>query len=1227
MESINNKICKYGLIIFVLAIAMPVRGQGTEIQIVPADTSTTINDTLEIFVSIVNGDSVGAFEFELQYGTQIVTVDSVTMGSFLSSAGGTVVPIGPIWNRLGNLTVVRFAGYSLGGGVGATGDGVLAVLKIRALGIGQSPLDILNAVVTDTEGDQQNLQNVIDGTITVLASEADIDLSAVTADPDTIPADSLSTSLITVIPRDSLGNVLPQGQGVELQTTAGWLQGIIASHENGSYTQRLLSTPTPDTAFVTAIVNGDTIRQRARVVFSQRPDLIVRVAPADTNVYLGNRFDLSVCIDSVWDLGSFEFSLCYATDVVKVDSVWLGAFLGESGRDVGALNPVIDNASNTGSVSFGGYSLGSDSGPSGSGVLAHLRLIPILLGQTVMDLRDAVVTNTDGRALDINLLMDGLITVIPSAVDVDLAMITADPDTIPADSLSTSLITVIPRDSLGNVLPQGQGVELQTTAGWLQGVVASHENGSYTQRLLSTPTPDTAFVTAIVNGDTIRQRAQVVFLRRPDLIVRVAPADTVVFKENVFNMRICLENCWDLGGFEAALQFPKSILRFEDVRLGSFLSSTGRNVGMVDTLVNFSNDFPTLRIGGYSFGNQPGPSGSGEAVIIRFKADSAGIANLILSDIRIVNAAGQPQFVDSLSHGRVTVIIGEVDPDSTIVFAEPDTIPADGINTSRITIIPRDPNGFRLGPGQSINLQITIGHTLGAVVDHGDGTYTQHISSITPGSAQITAVVNNVSINQKPVVIFTELAKIFLTTPSDTNIAGESFWVTLHVGSSRCPVYGLANIQLVIEYSDISTISQADSICRGTFFGDTSLVNFDFDTTSPGSISINTGTKSGGSAPNDHGIITELKFTSNPYTKDSTVVSFSIHSVAGVDSNSNPINLSSDSLSVTIRGLLVWPGDTNNDGIVNNIDILPIGLCNSDSGATRRDATSNWVGQFCTRWIPEAATYADANGNGIVTRDDVSVIYSNWFKKHNLVIPRSKVFQESICKGLLRPVVRENDDDRLVLDLEIEDIQDMGGIAFELHYPSNWINIISVTPGSFFGNESVSLVKIEPQSGVVAVGLTKLKQNTKGQGSNCVATLVMELPVSDNRTIKLKFSRVTFLTTRGEWFTIYTEPWIFEGTINSIPTKFVLHQNYPNPFNPATTLRYEIPVSSHVEVTVYDLLGSAVVTLINEAHEAGFYEIIWDGKNQLGELVSSGIYYFRIKAGEFLRVRKGLLLK
>jgi hypothetical protein len=88
------------------------------------------------------------------------------------------------------------------------------------------------------------------------------------------------------------------------------------------------------------------------------------------------------------------------------------------------------------------------------------------------------------------------------------------------------------------------------------------------------------------------------------------------------------------------------------------------------------------------------------------------------------------------------------------------------------------------------------------------------------------------------------------------------------------------------------------------------------------------------------------------------------------------------------------------------------------------------------------------------------------------------------------------------------------------------------------------------------------------------------------------------------------------------PDVYSLEQNYPNPFNPATTIRYSLAQPGQVKLRVYDLLGRLVATLVDDKQNAGVYNVPFDARN-----TASGLYFYRIEAGEFTQVKKMLVLK
>ena len=107
-----------------------------------------------------------------------------------------------------------------------------------------------------------------------------------------------------------------------------------------------------------------------------------------------------------------------------------------------------------------------------------------------------------------------------------------------------------------------------------------------------------------------------------------------------------------------------------------------------------------------------------------------------------------------------------------------------------------------------------------------------------------------------------------------------------------------------------------------------------------------------------------------------------------------------------------------------------------------------------------------------------------------------------------------------------------------------------------------------------------------------------------------------------------SDPAAAKAAVQTRPTAFSLADNFPNPFNPTTTIQYALPQAADVELTVYNVVGQPVRTLVAEHQSAGRYVVEWDATNDSGHSLSSGMYFYRLQAGgEFLEVKKMLLLK
>ncbi len=110
------------------------------------------------------------------------------------------------------------------------------------------------------------------------------------------------------------------------------------------------------------------------------------------------------------------------------------------------------------------------------------------------------------------------------------------------------------------------------------------------------------------------------------------------------------------------------------------------------------------------------------------------------------------------------------------------------------------------------------------------------------------------------------------------------------------------------------------------------------------------------------------------------------------------------------------------------------------------------------------------------------------------------------------------------------------------------------------------------------------------------------------------------------WFGM-TVTGINKSETNTLPSDYNLEQNYPNPFNPTTNIQYQIPVQSEVSINIYDMLGRLVKTLINGVESKGIHTVAWDGSNNLNQKVSSGIYFYKLSTGNFVSIKKMIMLK
>lgn len=171
-----------------------------------------------------------------------------------------------------------------------------------------------------------------------------------------------------------------------------------------------------------------------------------------------------------------------------------------------------------------------------------------------------------------------------------------------------------------------------------------------------------------------------------------------------------------------------------------------------------------------------------------------------------------------------------------------------------------------------------------------------------------------------------------------------------------------------------------------------------------------------------------------------------------------------------------------------------------------------------------------------------------------------------------------------------------------------------------------TVYKVNPKTGKMIDLITVGPSGTSGGGGiDCAASgeIYLAWTLGGGRSALAKVRDLTINDDQGQSSEASLPDGQFETTMASpLPNGFTLRQNYPNPFNPSTTIRFELPQSAAVRLSVCDMLGREIALLVEGRREAGFYEVVFDASD-----LSSGMYLCRLQAGEFVQTRKMLLTR
>ncbi len=459
------------------------------------------------------------------------------------------------------------------------------------------------------------------------------------------------------------------------------------------------------------------------------------------------------------------------------------------------------------------------------------------------------------------------------------------------------------------------------------------------------------------------------------------------------------------------------------------------------------------------------------------------------------------------------------------------------------------------------------------------------------------------------------------------------FWVDINIADVSS-LFG-TSFRLSFDQTAYIDLVSPDSVVADSFLGVDLVFYSNVDSNS---VAVAVSKKSGDVGVDGSGTVVRMKFSASALTPLGTAVNFTISEVVATDSSGNDITLADSTLTITIEGLLVWPGDANDNGYVDQADILPIGLYWQQSGPARTNGNRSWVGQPTLLWSPQNATYADCDGNGLVDQADILAIGLNWHKSSGLLLASAsgQRFEESstvLDASIFYYDVREIDLEKHLYSFDIFVTPEYSELFQGISFSAAGIKgakIVNVEKGESWSVESLIFARETDEKW--GVGITEVGNGSPDHPTNMLARVVFTAPgngLDFQQMIDLKDLNISLVS--GEIVELGDA--LNNGSPaaagSSLPRAFELAQNYPNPFNPSTTISYSVPEGSprNVSLSIFDIRGRLVKRLVNRPQAPGSYDVFWDGTDTANRKVSSGIYFYRMMAGEYTRTRKMVMLK
>ena len=290
-------------------------------------------------------------------------------------------------------------------------------------------------------------------------------------------------------------------------------------------------------------------------------------------------------------------------------------------------------------------------------------------------------------------------------------------------------------------------------------------------------------------------------------------------------------------------------------------------------------------------------------------------------------------------------------------------------------------------------------------------------------------------------------------------------------------------------------------------------------------------------------------------------------------------------------------GDFSGDAIVDASDFS---IFAANYGAVNEGNEADYVWAY------------DLNADGVIDASDFSIFAAGYGATLKLAKAAALEMPTSEIPFAMGATIDESTS-TYFLNVNIGETETLKGFEFYLSYNTEALEFVENSVNGLVG---LNITNVDED------GIIRVSDWFAGEQFDGTVTLAFR---SNGVNNNLTFEILNAMVDDVDGLALSTNVSDYEA--RALPTVYALSQNYPNPFNPTTTIDYSIPKSGNVELVIFNMTGQKVRTLVSGKQDAAFYKIVWDGRNELGENVASGLYFYRLVSGSFSKIEKMTLIK